>query len=363
MTTFPRGLALLGLVGMAAGGVGAPAARAQVKLQSNATEITLTGRVQTQFNTTSVSEELASEFLLRRVRLTAEVEVGDFISGKVQPDFGEGDVNLKDAWLRLNFGRGLRLKFGQFKRPFDLFELTSSTKILVIERAGSIRGVSSCGGVGGICSLSRFTEALGYSDRDIGVMLDGQDRSRRLRYMVSVTNGAGANKAETNDGKTFTGRLEYSLRDGVRLAGNVSVHDFIDTVTSDSTAYATAYGADVEVGDYDGGWHLQAGVVGGDNWKRLDPTGDPRTYVTAQGILTHKSPVHGSRYLEAIEPLARVSWGNPDTNAADDQGWLITPGFALHLRGRNKIALNVDIWTPTQGDSELSFKAQSYLHF
>ena len=147
---------------LAAAGLSAiPAAGVEVK--SKAKEIKFTGRVHTQFNTSSVENEIASEFIIRRARLTAEVELNDFVSGKVQPDFGEGDVKLKDAYMKLDYHKGLSFKIGQFKRPFDLFELTSSTKILVVERALKIRGVS------GLRSLSSLTEKLEYSDRDIGV--------------------------------------------------------------------------------------------------------------------------------------------------------------------------------------------------
>ena len=57
---------------------------AQVTLNSRASELTITGRTHTQFNTTSVAGEKSSEFLLRRTRLTAEVTVNDLVSGKVQ---------------------------------------------------------------------------------------------------------------------------------------------------------------------------------------------------------------------------------------------------------------------------------------
>ena len=155
-------------------------AASQVQVNSTARQITLTGRVQTQFNTTSVAGEPGSEILIRRARFTADVVVNDFVSGRFMPEFGEGEAQLRDAWLRLTFSPSFRLTLGQFKRPFDLFELTSSTQILVIERAGSIRGVGSCGSLGGVCSLSRLTEALDFSDRDVGAMIDG--RSGNVNY-------------------------------------------------------------------------------------------------------------------------------------------------------------------------------------
>ncbi len=54
-----------------------------------------------------------------------------------------------------------------------------------------------------------------------------------------------------------------------------------------------------------------------------------------------------------------MSWGDPDTDVDDDEGVLITPGVVLHFTGRNKFALNADIYSPGEGDTEWSFKAQT----
>ncbi len=354
---------LLGLA-LTAYALTATGAAAQVELKSKAAEITLTGRVHLQWNSTSADEgdELSNEFLIRRARLTAELKINDVVSGKIQPDYGEGEISLKDAYLRLSFDPAFRVKLGQFKRPFDVFELTSSTQILVIERAGGIRGVATCAGPGGICSYSRFTEKLGYSDRDIGAMIDGRFGDGQWGYMASVTNGAGANNEEENDAKSYSGRLEFTPLEDLTIAGNVGIHDYPNEIT-ENDEYALAFGGDVEWGNYREGLHVQAGVTAGDNWGNLDESGDPSAFATAQGILTYKAPLSDNPFVEAIEPLARVSWGEPDTDAEDDEGLLFTPGVVVFFSGRNKIALNVDIWSPSQGDTEYSVKVQSYLHF
>jgi len=339
----------------------AAASLAQVKIESRALEIDITGRLHTQWNTTSVDGPISNEFLIRRARLTAEVKISDLVSGKIQPDYGEGELSLKDAYVRLSFDPGFRATLGQFKRPFDLFELTSSTQILVIERAGGVRGLDTCPGPGGICSFSRFTEKLQYSDRDIGVMVDGAV-AEGWQYMFSVTNGTGADAADENGAKSFTGRLEFSPIADLTVAANVAAHDYENELDVDSD-YATAFGGDLEWGDFNEGLHIQAGVVAGDNWRNLSETGDPSTFLTAQGIVTYKIPLTGVRFLEAIEPVGRVSWGDPDDDADDDEGVLLTPGIVAFFSGRNKIAANADIWTPAQGDTEVSFKIQSYLHF
>ncbi len=271
---------------------------------------------------------------------------------------------MKDAYLRLTFDPSFRATFGQFKRPFDVFELTSSTQILVVERAGGIRGVDACGSVGGACSYSRLTEKLEYADRDIGLMLDGVlGNNDEWKYMVSVTNGAGSNDEEENDAKSYSGRAEFTPLEGLTIASHIGIHDYIDeSGVEPEDEYAFAYGGDVEWGNFNEGLHVQAGITAGDNWKDPDG-GDPETFFTAQGIVTYKLPVSDSRFVEAIEPVGRLSWADPGTDVDTDKGWLFTPGVVLFFGGRNKLGVNVDIWWPSEGDTEYSIKLQSYLHF
>lgn len=339
-------------------------AKSQVEVTAKAVRITLTGRVHSQFNSTSVADEPEAEFLIRRARFTADVKVNDVVSGRVQPDYGGGKISLKDAYVRLSFHPSFRTTIGQFKRPFDVFELTSSTQTLVIERDGKIRGLEACTGVGGTCSLSRLTEALELSDRDIGLMFDGSNPAGTFRYMVAFTNGTGSNTSDENGSKSYGGRIEISPATDVTIAGNVAAHDYLSPVTPDlaENKYAVAFGGDIEIGNFDGGFHFQGGVVAGDNWLNL-VNNEPGTFFTAQGIFTWKAPLQPNPIASAIEPVVRVSWADPDTDLADDEGIVTTGGLVLHLVGRNKLAANVDVFSPAAGDTEISFKFQSYLHF
>jgi hypothetical protein len=342
---------------------GAQPAHAQVEISSKAMSMKINGRVHFQFNHTSVeSAQLPTTFFVRRARLSIDVKVNDFVSGRVQPEFGEGVTGLRDAYVRLNFAPGFRTTFGQFKRPFDLFELVSSTQILVIERVGGVRAIDGCAGVGSVCSFSRFTEKLSYSDRDLGVMVDGALGSSGLQYMASVTNGRGPNNdIDENGSKSFTGRLEYNVGK-LRVGGHVGTHDYPNDSTG-TDEFGTAFGADVDWGAFEKpGPHVQAGFVYGDNWKNLT-TPDPSKFASAQVIGAYMFPVTENRFLYGVEPVFRASWGDPDTDVSDDEGWVFTPGVMFHFTGRNKFAVNVDVWTPATGDTEYSLKAQTYLHF
>ncbi|MDH5643120.1 MAG: hypothetical protein OEY63_02880, partial [Gemmatimonadota bacterium] len=196
----------------------------------------------------------------------------------------------------------------------------------------------------------------------IGVMVDGRLSDGQIRYSLAVTNGEGANKDDINGTKSYTGRVEFLPADDVRISGNVGAHDYFNAATGDETALA--FGGDVEYGNFNEGLHLQAGVVTGDNWRVLDAiTNEPSSFMAAQGIITYKHPIEGNDRIAAIEPVARLSWADPDTGVDADHGMVLTPGFVVHFAGRNKMAVNVDVWMPNTGNSEMSLKVQSYLHF
>ncbi len=354
-------LAGLGVIvtGLGVTSLARPAA-AQTTVHSKAVEITLSGRLHTQLNTTSVATEPGEEIVIRRARFDATVKINDFVSGFVQPEYAGSKATLKAAYLRLAFGPALHATIGQYKRPFDLFTFTSSTQILVIERTGGIRGVDTCTGVGGICSFNRFLEQLEYSAVDIGIILDGHDRAGRVGYAVSVMNGTGPNVSDENGTKSYTGRLTFAATPNVHVAGNVAFHDYVNPVRGN--AYASALEGDVEVGNFHRGFHLQAGAVSGDNWRAL-VAGAPRRFFALQAIATYKVAVHDPPYAEAIEPVARVSWGDPDTATPSDGGLLLTPGVVWYIAGRNKLGANLDVWHPQQGATEVGLKVQSYLFF
>lgn len=359
-------------VGLIAGGMGAapmvhPALSgsqlsAQVEITARSATIRLGGRMHAQYRSSSVDDASTNDFLIRRARITSDVTVGDFLTGRVMGEFAGSGAKLVDAYVRMNFDDAFRLQMGQFHRPFDPFELTSSTRIGVIERDGRIPGLDACTGVGGACSLSRFTGELEYAGRDIGIQADGT--IGRLNYRVSMTNGTGTNTSDENDLKSFSGRVVVTATEDLSLGAFVGVHDFVvgeDTPAPD-TEYATAFGGDLEWGEALDGFHAQFALVGGENWKNLDDTFQPKDFFTGQLLASYYFPIVSDRF-EALEPVGRISWGDPDTDLDNDGGTLWTPGFMLYVEGLNRVGAGLDIYTPQTGDTEYSFKLQTYLYF
>ena len=319
--------------------------------------IRLGGRMHAQYSASSVGGA-ENDFFFRRVRLILDIDVTDFFSARVQPDFAGGETQLQDAYVRFNIADGFRFSMGQFKRAFDLFELSSSTDLSLIERDGRVEGVNSCAGVGGACSYSRLTEKLGFAGRDQGVKVELS--GDRVSFQGTATNGTGINTSDENDAKSYSGRLSVEASDNVTISGQVAVHDYLDE--DNENVYAPAWGADVQVGSWRNGLLLQAGLASGDNWKELDAAGDAVPFMAYQGVLSYYVPLDGPRF-SGVEPLARVSIADPNGDADDDGAVIFTPGLMLYVQGKNKIGFNVDVFSPQTGDTEYSFKMQAFLYF
>lgn len=388
------------IVALATLGTGTEAARAQdtteALLESDAAEIELSGRVQTQMATSSCSDfpfDAASpcveqaptvDLFLRRARLTFDIQVSDLLDARVQPDFAGLDaLELKDAWGRLTFSPAFRLKVGHFKRPFDGFWLTSSTRILTIERDLDVPGVPGPGAP----SLDEFTTRFRLSDRDVGVMAHGAPEGSGFAYWVGTFNGRGpTDNEDLNGDKQLVGRLQYAFRPDGFLPVTVAVAGASTDLPvrgADDQPGARASGeryANVELwaelGDFAPGPHLQAGLVLGDNPLQT-PAGDPvdpdaalqdREFASAsawQVIGAYRLPILGTDVLSAVEPVLRVTRSDPNTDVEDDEAWGVTPGVQLFFEGRNKVAVNWDIvsFADPATDGVSSFKVQFQTHF
>ena len=353
-----RSLWRVALITLAAAFTTPLTALGQTEIKARAATITVGGRLQVQSITTSVSDATTFDTFMRRARVFFGVQISDFFEAAILPDFVGGTAELQDAYISLNFDPTFEVAVGQFKRASELFDLSSSTRLGIIERDGRVPGAGDCTGTGGVCTFSRLTEKLDYSGRDTGLRVQGSQG--RFSYVATWTNGAGVNTRDANDGKSFSGRAAVEVADDVSLGGFVGLHDYDDA--TGATEYGTAFGADLDWGGWSGGWHLQAAFVTGDNWKALDASGNAAQFLTGQAVLSYFIPVDSDRW-EGIEPLARVSWGDPDGDIADDAAWLVTPGLSFFVSGRNKIGANFDIYMPEVGDSETSFKIQTFLYF
>lgn len=331
-------------------------ATAQLQVTGRGATLTIGGIVQPQYGVSSL-DGANNDFQIRRTRLRAEVSVNDFLSGRVLTEWGGGPGRIVDAYASLAFSEGLEVTFGQFKRAFDIFELPAPGDLPEIERDGRIEGYNACPSVGSVCSYSRLTEQLLYAGRDIGLRVGGTVGG--AQYLATLTNGTGINTSDENDRKSASGRVSFGVGEDVTVSGQIALHDYVD---ADGNATALAFGGDVELGTWRDGLHVRGSVVAGDNWRDLDASLDPATFLTFQGIVTWYIPMDSERFV-GIEPLGRLSYGDPNTSVDSDGGLLVTPGVMFYILDRSRIGANMDIYSPQTGDMEFAFELQTTMYF
>ena len=357
-----------------------PTLRAQT-MDAGPIELKLSGRVQSQFNTTSVDEDeigdpLAwSTFEMRRVRLSVEATVEDWLTGKLESDFALGDLDLKDAWINFGFDDAFQVRFGQFKKPFSRIELISSTQILPIERGLRIRGLDDLLGSAFEDGRRIFPDFDGrivpgeeydllnellYLGREMGVMVHG-GLGERVGYALGVFNGSGADERDRNDGKSVAGRLTFTPTGQLSIGAGASYREarIDDGLGGEDEVGGVAFELDAEWGAFRRpALHVVAEVAVGDH------IGLDETFLAAQGWLAYFHPIGGGR-VEGVEPLVRLSFGDPDLGRHGDGGVLLTPGVNVYFFGRNRFMLNWDVFFPAFDEigTENALRAQAQFYF
>lgn len=358
--------------------------------EPGAVKLKLLGRVQTQFSTTSVNEaELlaagrapaaaipASMFETRRIRLGAELEYEKWLTGKLETEVGMARLAIRDAFLNMGVSPQFQFRVGQFKKPFSLLQLTSSSVWPVIERGVRIRGLADALSLrdslaGGTRVLSRFGGALlpgeeqellevqGYQSFDIGASVHGSMGG--FGYHAGIFNGTGSDRADDTGAKSWAGRLTYRL--DTKLPVTVGAAASYRELRTQSrpvieTADGTAFETDIEIGAFRrNGVHLLAEVTRGTNLGASSAD-----FFGAQAIVSYFVPLQNER-VEGLELAGRVSRGDPRNDFDGDEGMLLTPGVNLYFYGRNRLMVNWDFYQA--GDrfaDENAFRAQAQFYF
>ncbi len=159
----------------------------------------LSGYTQVSYTYT---DEGINGFRIRRARVGLKGEILKKINYALQIDAAKSPV-LLDARVEISFSPYARLALGQFKVPFSLENLTSSSALDTINRSQTVENL--CPG--------RDTRTQG---RDIGVTLSG--KFSRIEYNLGVFNGSGSNRTDSNEQKDIAGRLGFYPFDFLTLS-------------------------------------------------------------------------------------------------------------------------------------------------
>jgi hypothetical protein len=383
-----------------------PGISQDVEITSKALKINIGGRVQMQGRRSSCSafsveapcnsEVRNVNWFIRRARLSVFVVFNGFIEGKFAPEFAPATdsldaSNLTDAYGQLNFSDAAKLRFGHFKRPFDGFQMTSSTQILTIERDIDVPGVSSTRAL----SLDELTERFKLSNRNVGIGLNGETANGFFEYWVGVFNGnSSTDNQGATDGKQFMGRAQISVDAAglpltIAAAGAVTEEPFDRPVTGQRAGkdYSNfelwtqlgGFPSDVvrkveaeESVGIDDQLAIQGELFFGQNpllnraGDAIDlPAGDDFARAWAfQVIGGWAFPIRGSSIFRAIQAVFRATYADPNTDGTDDANWGLTPGIQVFFAERQKLVVNWD-FVVFEGDlrSVNSFKAQYQFYF
>lgn len=156
------------------------------------------GYIQAQFTHTTKDTD---SFGIRRARLKLKGEISDLILFQLQVDPLKSPI-LLDAQINMRFSPLANLRFGQFKVPFSLENLTSSSSLDFINRSLVVEKL--CPG-----------RDIGASGRDIGISIYGD--AAKIEYSLGLFNGSGINRLDNNGYKDLSGRLVYSPFDSLSV--------------------------------------------------------------------------------------------------------------------------------------------------
>ena len=148
----------------------------------------LSGYTQVQY---TYWEGESEDFRVRRARLGLKGNLLKNIDYSIQVDAVRNPV-LVDARVDITLFPQARLTFGQFKVPFSLENLTSSSALDMVDRTQTVKK---------ICPA----QDIGATGRDIGMTLSG--KFSWIEYTFGVFNGSGINTRDMNDRKDMVGRL------------------------------------------------------------------------------------------------------------------------------------------------------------
>lgn len=338
--------------------------------------ITLSGLVQSQFNTSSVNGTDDTEITLRRVRLGADARVSDRVSGRVQAELANaavgGSAELNEAYALVELAPAIGVLIGKGGRPFGYIDATAAANLVPIERGARVRGADAV-------ELYGALEALAYAGRSVGVQVVGEVDGTPvpLAYAAGYFAGSTGEEGRDADIRQFAARVQAVPLPGIQigvaatsrafasdqLAGRGPDGQATGADPAGNTRRGAAYAVDVEVGEADRpGLFLAAELATG----TLDPFSGDR-FVGAQGWLAWRVAVGGG-LVRAVQPLARASWADADGPLGDAAGTLLTPGVNVYLAEGTRLMLNADVFVygadaPSDAATLAAFRAQFQISF
>ncbi len=170
-------------------------------------------RYQYHTNLTDNDTDNVSSTDIRRARLDLKGAVTERFEYRLQVDFAGASAKLLDATAAYIFDPALKITLGQFKVPFSMENLTSSSKLETVNRSQAVEAL-----------VARGKDVIGnHNGRDIGIQASGAlfevNNQKLLEYAAGIFNGAGINTADVNVNKDYVGRVVVHPVAGLDVGG------------------------------------------------------------------------------------------------------------------------------------------------
>ena len=273
--------------------------------QSSYPDLKVSGYIQSRY---SVDKDSGNGFQVKRARGKFSGNISENIRYSLLFDLVDDKKgsNLADAYIDIVHLPQAKMRIGQFKTPFSMEYLTSSTKWDTIELAQVVSKLSS--------------------KRDVGVQLSG-DISELLGYSVGIFNGTGSNVAEENKRKDFV--LRGVVKPVKELLLGISHYEGWsgeedENRTKRRTGAQLGYSNDLisikgefifgknsEISTY--GWYAQAG---------------------------HTLPVSPGRGSQKLQTIIKYDSYDPDRDKEEDKADIITVGLNWFITKNAKVQIN-----------------------
>lgn len=258
----------------------------------------------------------ANSFLIRRARVTLAGEILKNILYKIQVDAVKSPL-LLDAQVEFKIIPQAILKVGQFKVPFSLENLTSSSDLDTINRSQAEEKL--CPG-----------RDIGSQGRDIGAVLTG--KFTRVEYTLGIFNGSGINKTDNNDMKDVAARVILSP---------------LDALSCGASFYKGKYSSSLDAPP------VRRDRVGLELYLHKGDLSLKGEYIFAKDDVISKS----GWYLQAgyffipkkLQSVLKFDSYDKDRGMADDQKDIITLGVNWFLSGKTKFQVNYEIYREESG--------------
>lgn len=307
-------------------------------------------------------QSLGNGVAFRRVRLGANVSVGEHLSGKIEAELTGGEFGLADAFIRYTVFKGLEFRAGNFKEAFSMESQNSSNDLLFLERAPVVTAFAPDRHIGlqGTFIKKHFWLAAGI-------------HFQRVKGIKEKNNSESNNKLGRNEGISYTGRFVWmshsgSPDKGISAGVSASYRTPKSDVSPDSpnsvrfdpstsginkikfidsgliTGVGHEWRTGVELAGYSNGFRMQGEYI----LNRVSRTGSLPTekfdgfYVQAACLLFGGRQVYNTGRAAFTQPLTGKKWGDIEVAARFDR--LDMNGAAVYGGRSNQYTLGINYY-------------------